>query len=231
MESWSEQQRKELVRLRGGFEFPLFNMPWMLEGDFRQWQYQHNGTQPAPPPGGAFTCPDPPGTTGCVTLLGGVGLPQAYVASFVPREQDFDARLGFKVADPRIYIGVGFLWRDTNYGYPNQNGFGFGAEKLPDLNQTVSVYGSYWYYPSLKGNYGSYNTPYGPGGALPTGVIPGGGIFYRFSKYSIGGTWNISPSFPVFLDVGMLGDYASVKTNAPSNQNHWAFYGGLGIHF
>ncbi|MBV8601954.1 MAG: hypothetical protein JO359_10365, partial [Candidatus Eremiobacteraeota bacterium] len=63
-------------------------------------------------------------------------------------------------------------------------------------------------------------------------AIPGGGIFYRISKYSIGGDWNFGgASFPLFLDVGVLGDYLTVKQNAPSNQNHWAFYGGLGIHF
>ena len=33
------------------------------------------------------------------------------------------------------------------------------------------------------------------------------------------------------LDVGLLGDQLNVKQNAPSNQNHWAFYAGLGIHF
>src|SRR5262249_29406106 len=149
--------------------------------------------------------------------------------TFTAREQDFDARLGFKVADPRLYIGAGYVWRTTNYGYPNQNGWGFGAEKLPDLNQTLSVYGSYWYYPSIKGNYGTYNAPFGPSGTLATTTIPAGQLAYRFSKYSLGGTWNVAG--PLFLDLGWLGDYSSVKSNGPSNQNHWAFYGGLGIHF
>jgi len=226
----SSSNAKSSFAARGAIEFPLFNIPWMLEGDYRYWNYQHNGTQAVPPPGGSYVCPDPPGNTGCVTVLGGVGLPQAYVPSFVARDQDFDARLAIKVMDPRLYIGVGYLWRWNNYGYPNTNGFGFGAEKLPDLDQAITVYGSIWYYPNVKGNYGSYSY----GSILPGGgtFVPGGGIGYRVLKYSIGADWNFMGSaFPVFLDVGMLGDQLNVKQGAPSNQNHWAFYAGLGIHF
>ena len=63
-----------------------------------------------------------------------------------------DGRLGLKVVDPRIYIGIGYLSRSENYGYPRQGGFGFGTEKLPDLDQPFSVYGSVWYYPNVSAN-------------------------------------------------------------------------------
>ncbi len=31
------------------------------------------------------------------------------------------------------------------------NAVGFGLEKLPDLNQALSFFGSVWYYPNVKG--------------------------------------------------------------------------------
>jgi copper amine oxidase-like protein len=224
---------------RAGIEFPLFGMPWMLEGDWRHWSYPHNGNQP-PVPGttATFICPNPPGTIGCVTTLGGVGFPQAYVGSFTPREDDVDGRFAIKLADPRLYLGVGYAWQTNNYGYPSLRGFGFGAEKLPDLDQTISIYGSVWYYPSIQGNYGSFQYgPCNPGtGPRETGGCPflasGGTLSYRMFKYQIGGTWNFGgSSFPLFLDLGFLGNYYTGKQNAPSNINKYAGYVGLGLHF
>ena len=55
--------------------------------------------------------------------------------------------------NPRIYLGVGYLWQNTSYGYPQQNGVGFGLEKLPDLDQPLSWYGSAYYYPTVKGSF------------------------------------------------------------------------------
>ncbi len=36
--------------VRGAVEFPLFGLPWMLEGDYRSWSYPHNSTIPATAP-------------------------------------------------------------------------------------------------------------------------------------------------------------------------------------
>ncbi len=194
---------KSSYAVRGAIEFDAFNLPWMLEGTYEQFQYPHNC-------GGA-------GDLGCnVTTIGQTG--QTFVPAFTARDQDVDARFGLKVADPRIYIGVGYLWRTNNYGYPKQNGFGFGAEKLPDLNQAFSIYGSAYYYPNVKGDFTD------PG----TGV--GYQLAYNILKYQIGATVAFGKS-PVFLDLGWMGDNGKNKTNAPSDFSHNGPYAGIGIKF
>jgi len=198
--------------VRGGIEFDALGLPWMLEGDYRQIQYPHNQGVATP----AITSPCPvPGDPGCVTAIGGGG--QTFVPAFTAREQDFDARLGLKVADPRIYIGVGYLYRTGNYGYPHLQGVGFGAEKLPDLDQNFSLYGSAWYYPNVKGTF----------------TDPAGNQFnlaYNILKYQIGGTVKFGAS-PVFLDLGWLGESGKNKSNAPSDTSVNGPFIGLGIKF
>jgi hypothetical protein len=220
--------------VRGAIEFPLFNLPWMLEGDYRQFTYPHNqnGATPA-----NFDRPGcfgvQPGDQGCVTVI---GVQQFSGATFVPafqaRDYDFDGRFGLKVADPRIYIGVGYMWRSNNYGYPKLNGVGFGAEKLPDLDQPFSIYGSAYYYPTVKGNYSVPNfDPVGncalEGAHCQTATFS---LSYRILKYQIGGTFNFGTS-PLFLDFGYLGDRGTVASNGPSDFTHNGPYVGLGLHF
>ncbi len=211
--------------VRGAVEFPLFGLPWMLEGDYRSYSYPHNsgissaafGAQPNP-------CqPNIVGADqGCVTVIGGYG--QVAVPSFTARDTDFDGRFALKIADPRIYIGVGYLHREENYGYPKQNGFGFGAEKLPDLDQPFSVYGSVWYYPSISGDYTF------PAGAPPSLVGTTDKFQQRFLKYQIGGTFNLGSS-GLFLDGGFLGDTIRGKNLSPSDASHAGGYLGLGLKF
>lgn len=192
--------------VRGAYEFNLFSIPWMIAGDFRQYQYPHNCTSATDP-----EC--------LVTAIGGQG--QTVVPAFTAKDMDVDARLGLKVADPHIFIGVGYMWRTTNYGYPRQNGVGFGVEKLPDLNQTFSVYGSAYYYPSVKGTCDVT--------ACPTGPFD---LAYRILKYQAGVTVDLGgSSVPVFLDFGWLGDKGMNKTNAPVDFSHNGPYVGLGIKF
>ena len=214
---------------RGAVEFPLFGLPWMLEGDYRSYSYPHNsGINPALLAGGANPCNTPAGVgpangdQGCVTVIGGYG--QVAVPSFTARDTDFDGRFGLKIAEPRIYIGVGYLHREENYGYPKQNGFGFGAEKLPDLENPISVYGSVWYYPSISGNF-TY-----PIGAPPALVGTTDKFQQRFLKYQIGGTLNLGNS-GLFLDAGFLGDTIRGKNISPSDASHAGGYIGLGIKF
>jgi len=198
--------------VRGAFEFDALGLPWMIEGDFRQIQYPHNQGVATPP----VTSPCPvPGDQGCVTVIGGGG--QTFVPAFTAREQDFDGRFALKVADPRIYLGVGYIYRTGNYGYPRTQGFGFGAEKLPDLNQAFSLYGSAWYYPNVKG---TFTDPFGKQFNLA----------YNILKYQVGGTVKFGAS-PVFLDLGWLGENAKNKANAPSDTSVNGPYIGLGIKF
>ena len=211
--------------VRGAVEFPLFGLPWMLEGDYRSYSYPHNndftaaelGTVPPPCAAGGIT-----GRQGCVTVIGAYG--QTNVPSFTARDTDFDGRFGLKIADPRIYIGVGYLHREENYGYPKQNGFGFGAEKLPDLDHSLSVYGSVWYYPSISGNFTF------PSGAPPALVGTTDKFQQRFLKYQVGGTFNLGSS-GLFLDAGFLGDTIRGKNLSPSDASHAGGYVGLGIKF
>ena len=155
-------------------------------------------------------------------MIGGYG--QTAVPSFTARDTDFDGRFALKIADPRIYIGVGYLHREENYGYPKQNGFGFGAEKLPDLDQPFSVYGSVWYYPSISGNYTF------PAGAPLSLVGTTDKFQQRFLKYQIGGTFNLGGS-GLFLDAGFLGDTIRGKNLSPSDASHAGGYLGLGLKF
>jgi Copper amine oxidase N-terminal domain len=215
--------------VRGAVEFPLFGLPWMLEGDYRSWSYPHNsGINPAFFTAGVNPCNTPAGVgpangdQGCVTVIGGYG--QVAVPSFEARDTDFDGRFGLKIAEPRIYIGVGYLHREENYGYPKQNGFGFGAEKLPDLDQPFSIYGSVWYYPSISGNFTF------PVGAPPSLIGTTDKFQQRFLKYQIGGTLGLGNS-GLFLDAGFLGDTIRGKNLSPSDATHAGGYIGLGIKF
>jgi hypothetical protein len=193
-------------------EFPLFNLPWMLEGDFRSFRYPHDGT-------GGAACPTQ--QQGCITAIGHQG--QVYAPSFQARSDDFDGRFGLKVADPRIYIGVGYLFRNTNYeggAEPTQqHGVGFGVEKLPDLDEPFSIYGSVYYFPVVETNSGQ---DFGNGSF--------GSVQYRVLKYALGGTFDFGNS-PIYIDLGYLGERSNVKQNASIGENYAGPYAGLGIHF
>jgi hypothetical protein len=199
-------------RIAAAVEFPLFHLPWMLEGDFRSFRYPHNGT-------GGSACPT--GAEGCTTAIGQQG--QVYAPSFQARFDDFDGRFGLKVADPRIYIGVGYIFRNTNYeggAFPTQqHGVGFGVEKLPDLDEPFSIYGSIYYFPAVSTN-SSQN--------LGNGTL--GEVQYRVLKYDVGGTFDFGSS-PIYADLGFLGERSTVKENASTGESYSGPYAGLGVHF
>jgi len=198
---------------RAGMEFPFFGTTFMIEGDWRRYEYAHTALLAAP-----IACPQP-GDPGCVTVVG-AGT-QVYVPAFTAIDQDVDGRLGFKLFDPRVYVGASYLFRRTNYenqGSPGQeHGVGFGIEKLPDLDHQFSIYGSAFYYPQLQ--------------TAPQ-TIPGVGqarVQYRYLKYSAGATLALGRT-PFFVEAGYIGDRAINKQYAPSNFTHSAISAGLGIH-
>jgi len=214
-----KQPNDRSYAVRGAFEFNLFNLPWMVEGDFRQFGYQHNQGVSVPqntPCTGAAPGP-PAGDPGCVTIIGGNG--QVFIPAFSPTDRDVDGRLGLKVADPKIYIGVSYLGRWGDYGYPRQSGVGFGLEKLPDLNQPLSAFGSIYYYPNVSGTCGTDVCPSGPFD-----------LQYRVMRYEIGLTYSLVGT-PVFIEGGWLGDQGRNKQNAPGDFSHNAGFVGIGIHF
>ena len=178
---------------RGAAEFPIENFPVMVGADWRHWNY---------PAGG-----------GPVGTIGGGATGSTLVPAFTAWENDLDVRAGIRVASPRIYVNASYLWQNNNYGYPAMRGWGFGVEKLPDLDENLTVYASAYYYPSIWGTYAT----------LP--------LQYHLIKYEIGVDWNFAgPNFPLFLDAGFLGNYYTNRVNAPVNINKYGPYVGLGIH-
>ena len=191
--------------VRGAMEFDLFNLPWMIEGTYQQLQYPHNCT-------GGIAAP----SADCfVTTIGAGG--STAVPAFTARDYEGDVRLGLRVFQPRVYIGVGYLWKSGNYGYPRLGGLGYGIEKLPDLDQPFSLYGSAWYYPNTKG---TFTDPSGTNFSLA----------YNILKYQIGGTYVFGKG-PLFIEAGWMGDRGTNKTNAPVDYSANGPYVGLGIKF
>ncbi len=193
-------------RLHGAAEFNLFNLPWMLEGDYRQYNFPHY--------------------TGEVTAIG--GLFQTVVPAFTVRDYDLDARLGLKVLNPRIYIGVGYMWRSNNAGYPSLSGFGFGVEKLPDLDHAFSVYGSAYYYLSVRGAlYQNSTTPaFGCTPASPCNYNVG----YSILRYDFGVLYSFQNT-PLFIEGGFLGDRGWNQMTAPAPFSENGPYVGIGLKF
>jgi hypothetical protein len=208
----------------------------MLEGDYRSWQYPHNTTVSPFGAGGLGICPTA-GEQGCVSLPN--GLSQVFIPGFLNQESDLDVRFAFRVLQPRIYIGVGYLWNMNNTasqivkanpgvtlctvgvtpcGYPTLSGVGFGLEKLPDLDHVVSLFGSAWYYPNISGNYQNF---------LTNTLVP---LSYREVKYQAGLAFSFTGT-PFFLELGYLGDQGYAKANAPVGFSHGGGFVGLGLHF
>ncbi len=203
---------KASVNANATVEFPLLHLPWMLEGGFRSYRYAHDAN-------GSGTCSS--GDSSCVSGIGAQGA--SYVPAFTARDTDFDGRVGLKIANPRIYVGVGYTFRNTNYEGGNapsqQHGPSVGIEKLRDVGQPFSLYGSMFYFPNVTTNAQQ---------DLGDGTF--GAVQYRILKYNVGGTLNLGNS-PIFLDFGYVGDRLSNKQNAPIDQTHNGPYAGLGIHF
>ncbi len=145
----------------------------------------------------------------------------AFTPVFMARQSSLDGRLEYKIADPRIYIGAGYLQTSTNYGYPKLTGVGVGIEKLPDLTKGISFFGSAFYYPSAIGTY-----------TIANAASPNNGKSYRqqfaITKYDIGLAL-VFDRFPVYLYGGFSSDQYAAKQNAPIGQTHSGPYLGLGV--
>ena len=230
-------------RVHGAIEFNVLSLPWMLEGDYRQYNYPHNQGVPTTAANTPFTGPGQgeicdglnghasSGDPGCVTAIGGQF--QTFVPAFIARDYAFDLRLGLRVFQPRIYIGVGYMWRSGNYGYPKIQNVGFGIEKLPDLDNGFTVYGSAWYYPNVNGNgNGCISLPTAAttannGCGNPTNY----NLSYDIFRYDIGAAFTFGPQVPIYIEIGYLGDNGKQGRNAPIGFTENGPYAGLGLKF
>jgi hypothetical protein len=226
--------------VQAGIEFPLGTIPMDLEGDARHLYYAHNANQCfvnrdlGAPPGctaigaGYYNIPGacPANDPGCVTIVG--RSTQAYVPAMWAHENSFDAHLGLKVLNPRVYVGVGYYTKGYNYtGFPRVAGYGLGISKLPDLDHPFSVYGSYYYYPSVNGTYTYPNNAFF--GTLANTNIP---LAYGVSKWKGGAALSFGKNGGVYLDAGIAGENFSTKSNAaPIGTNVAAPFAGIGFHF
>ena len=153
-----------------------------------------------------------------VTGIGG-GFSTPVLTSSPPQDNEIDARFGIRVAKPRIYIAAAYLWVSNNYGYPNMNNVGFGIEKLPDLNQALSFFGSAYYYPNVNGNITTGNA---------VGVPTAFNLSYNILRYQAGVDYVIGNS-PIFVEAGWMGDSWTNKQNAPVNRSYNGPFAGIGI--
>jgi hypothetical protein len=151
------------------------------------------------------------------TIDGGYSLTPVFLA----RQSSLDARLEFKIASPRIYVGIGYLQTANNYGYPHLSALGVGFEKLPDLQPGFNFYGSGFYYPTASGHY-----------TVDSASSPNFGTAYRQEyqdfKYDVGVAL-VPAHFPVYLYGGFNGDQDTAKQDAPIGQTHNGPYVGLGV--
>jgi len=193
-------------QIHGAAEFNVFNIPWMIDGDYVQLNYPHDCSVDAT---GAYEA-------NCdVTTIGGLGA--TAVPAFSVSTYDLEAHLGIKVLDPRVYVGVGYLWRNWNTGYPRISNVGFGLEKLPDLDHPFSWYVSAWYYGNVKGNFTD-----------PTGTTYQ--LSYNILKAQAGVTYSF-PGSPLFIEAGYLGEQLKNKMNAPTDAANTGPYAGIGLKF
>jgi len=205
---------------RAAIEFPLGNIPFMLEGYAEQYAYTHPGGNGIPR---NTNCPAAGlgGNPACVTPIGGNG--SVWVPQFQAIDGNASARLGVQVANPRIYVAGSYLVTSNNYGYPRFHGFGFGIEKLPDLDKSLSLFGSAYYYPQLQGSYTDGTT----------GVNYN--VQYRFLQYQAGLAYSVPfdlfKNTGVFVEAGFMGNNSNNKQFLPGNGHQAGAFAGIGIHF
>ncbi len=203
-------------RLHGAIEIPVMSLPFMVEVDYRQYNWPHNC-------GGS-------GDPECyVTAIGGLDSidnccgGNSFVPAFTGRDYDMDARLGIRILKPRIYIVGAYMWRRNNYGYPQENGAGVGLEKLPDLDHVFSFYGSAVYFFGVNGNYQAT-----PGACDSATVGCTYNVSYDILKYDLGVTYTF-PGFPIFFEAGFLGDRGWNNNAAPIGFSESGPYAGIGL--
>lgn len=151
------------------------------------------------------------------TIDGGTALTPV----FLGRQASLDGRLEYRVAEPRIYAGLAYIYTSNNYGQPHLGGVGAGLEKLPDLRPGIGYYGSAFYYPMASGSYSESN-PLSPNAGKTYRQV------YQIWKLDAGITLAFRHS-PLYMYGGFAADEYAAKENAPTGQTHDGPYFGVGV--
>lgn len=217
--------------IRAVGEIPIIGHNWAASIDYRSYNYAHTsvGTMAN---GITFACPA--GNPGCVTPIGYTTYnnvfnpgPMNFLNATNAQDSTTQISLGTKIAPiERFYLSVGGMFRGSNYlNYPLESGFGFGLDKLPDVDRTLSFYGNFWLYFNVAGNYtGPTSAALGTLSGYPFTVA------YHMYAYRLGVTYSI-PHTPIFVDLSDVGDRADAGANAPSAAEHNALMMGAGWRF
>ncbi len=198
-------------RLHGALEIPIASLPFMVEVDYRQWNWGHNC-------GGS-------GDPEClVTTIGGLGT--SSVPTFTGRDYDFDARLGIRVLQAahlhRRRVHVARKQLRLSEGEP---GPASDSRSYPTSITSFSWYGHAIYFFGVNGNYQS--TPLACGTpTAATGCTYNVG--YNILKYDIGVTYTFQ-RFPLFLEAGFMGDRGYNSNAAPIGFSESGPYAGIGL--
>jgi hypothetical protein len=217
--------------IRAVDEVPVIGHNWVAQIDYRSYNYQHSANG-AMANGITFACPT--GDPGCVTPIGYQTYdrvlspgPMNYVNALNAQESTTQLGFGSKIAPiERFYVSVGYVFKNTNYlGYPGQSGMGFGLDKLPDVDRALSLYGNFWIFFNVGGNY-TGPTAAGLGGFSGYPFV----LAYRLYTYRLGATFNL-PKTKLFLDASFVGDRADASVNAPSDEVHNMLFLGAGTKF
>jgi hypothetical protein len=195
--------------VRGGVTFDAIGLPFMLEADYRNYQYPHNCGVPE----SQATFQNAPECF--VTTIGGRG--STYVPAFTAVNRDVDVRLGFRIFQPHVYIAVGYDWGSNNYGYPNVEAVGFGLEKLPDYGHALTYFASLFYYPNWRGTF-----------VTPSNAVPPNetfGVGYNLLKYKAGIAYAFIPA--AAIEAGWDGENAANKNNFPTSFSANGAFAGL----
>jgi hypothetical protein len=202
--------------IRATMEFSQLSLPMYVSASASRLTYSH----PANALSGACPAPDP----GCVTgvapdFYGPRGLGQQYIGARTISESVVDVRFGLKVIDPRIYLGVAYVNRAWNApGHGNLRGSAFVIEKLPDLDQRVTLLGSFAYAPSASGVWT------GPDGRRFN-------VTYTYARYRVGGALVLFAGRPWFVEGGVAEDRGTARVNAPADFTRSETFIGLGARF
>ncbi len=195
--------------VRGGVEFDAIGLPFMIEANYTNWDYPHNCGVPQAQANlnNAAEC--------FVTVIGSRGA--TYVPGFTAVDRDIDARFGYRIFNPHVYIAIGYIWGSNNYGYPNLNAVGGGLEKLPDYGQKFDYYGSIYYYPNFNGSFTTGSNARPPNETF--------GVGYNLLKYQVGVSYAVIPS--AAIEVGWMGENRANKNNFPISATYNGAYAGL----